>query len=168
VPRPGRDDDEELLRASIVHLSPSQLDVALHDRRPWVRKIAETEADRRAEQDDEVVCREPLHHIVTVFVARWNRDRPPMGGQWAGADRARSAAAHVSALEYLSENSGVPRGTIENLTRSKARSPVVPYDVADALVAAIGCTDVMFDGTLEPTSRRDGGSCCSGSGSLTG
>lgn len=86
-----------------------------------------------------------------------------MGGQFA-ENRTRAPVAHVSALDYLAENSGIPRGTIENLTRSRGRSPVVPFVVADALVAAIGCTQVMYDGTLEPTSRGD--SCCSGS--LTG
>jgi hypothetical protein len=167
VPGPnGNNADADLLRASIAHASPSQLDAALRDRRPWVRKIAEAEADRRAaEQADTVVCREPLRRIVTVFVARWNSERPPMGGQFA-ENRTRAPVAHVPAVEWLSTNSGVPRGTIENITRKKARSMVVPYEVADALVAAIGCPEAMYDGTLEATSRRNGGSCCSGS--LTG
>lgn len=155
-------DDLELLRASVVHARPSQLAEMLNDQRPWVRKVAVAEHDRRErEKTEEVVCREPLRRIVTGFVASWNRERPPVGGQFAENQR-RSSTVHVSAVEWLSSNSGIPRGTIENITRASERSAVVSYDVADALVGAIGRPELMYDGTLEPT-RRSAPTCCSGS-----
>lgn len=164
MPRPHG--DEKLLRESIRHASPSQLDVLLGDRRPWVRRIADREADRRRrEAADEVVCREPLRRMVTTFVQSWNRERPPTGGQFA-ENRRRASVVHVSAVEWLSTSSGVPRGTIEKIARPTAQSAVVPYDVADSLAAALGRPEAMYDGTLERTSRS-AAACCSGSQTAT-
>jgi hypothetical protein len=162
VPNPSR--DEQLLAASIAHASPSHLVLLTRDHRPWVRKIAREEVDRRQrERADEVVCREPLRQIVNRFVAEWRVQRPARAGQFAptGTKGDRASLTFVGAVDYLADNSGVPRGTIENITRSKSRSPVVPFDVADALVAAIGDPTPMYDGTLQPTTRSN--PCCSGS-----
>jgi hypothetical protein len=144
-----------------------QLDSLRRDPRPWARRIAKAEADRRTrEQEAEVVCREGVRLLVTGFVASWKRERPPTGGQFA-EDRKRRTVVPVGAVEWLSSESGVPRGTIENLTRtSTGRSPVVPYDVADAIVAALGQPQAMYDGTLVTTTRSSA-SCCPGSQTAT-
>jgi hypothetical protein len=165
VPRPHG--DVKLLRESIRFAGPAQLAALQRDPRVWVQRIANREAARRTrEAADEVVCREPLRRMVTTFVQGWNRERPPVGGQYA-ENRKRATAVHVGAVEWLSTESGIPRGTIENLTRtSTGRSPVVAYDVADSLVAALGQPQAMYDGTLERTSRSSA-SCCSGSQTAT-
>lgn len=166
MPRPRG--DEKLLRASIRYAGPGQLAALQRDRRAWVRRIADREEARRArEAADEVVCREPLQRMVTTFVQSWNRERPPVGGQFA-ENRRRATVVHVGAVEWLSTESGVARGTIENLTRASPGrgSPVVPYDVADSLAAALGQPQAMYDGTLERTSRGSA-SCCSGSQTTT-
>jgi hypothetical protein len=166
VPRPHG--DVKLLRESIRFAGPGQLEALQRDPRVWVQRIANREAARRTrEAADEVVCREPLRRMVTTFVQSWNRERPPVGGQFA-ENRRRATAVHVGAVEWLSAESGIPQGTIENLTRASTggRSPVVPYDVADSLAAALGQPQSMYDGTLERTSRSSA-SCCAGSQTTT-
>jgi hypothetical protein len=161
---PTRTGDADLLRESIRHASPSQIAALRHDPRSWVRRIAAAEVTRRAcEAADEVVCREPLRLLVRRFCEEWRTERPPVAGQFGqGKHRERRQVAFVGPVEWLSAESGIARGSIENITRPKARSEVVPYDVADALVVALGRPDAMYDGTLV-TTTRSAASCCPGS-----
>jgi len=162
---PRRNGDENLLRESIRHCSPSQLDALRRDRRRWVRRSVEAENDRRArEAADEVVCREGLRMMVKSFVESWRSERPSVGGRFAGTGnhRDRSPVTFVSAFQWLASESGVSVHAIENIARPTARSSVVAFHVADALVSALGQPEAWHDGTLERTTRSSA-SCCSGS-----
>jgi hypothetical protein len=135
-----------------------------------------------------VVPSEPLAHLLHGFVEDWKRQRPTTSGQFAAGNRRTQERETLSAVEYLALETrrtaqrhdpaaqGVLPSTIENLLardpagRPRPRSRVTELRVADALVAAVGRTEAMYDGTLpvqpNPNASRAAQACCSGS--LTG
>lgn len=131
----------------------------------------------------------PLAHLLHRFVDDWKQTRPTTSGQFASGQRRQQTRETLSAVQYLAleteraarragpKGRGVPESTIENLLardpseRPRPRSRVTELRIADPLVAAIGRTEALYDGTLPimanpNASRAAQGACCSGS--LTG
>lgn len=102
-----------------------------------------------AARDGCVVDSDPLAAILSGFVGSWERTRPKSEGHQ------RRAVRPVGAIEWLVSESGVSEYRIQKvLDGSEAQ---VDLGVADALVAAVGCPEVFYDGTLEVKG------CCGGS-----
>jgi hypothetical protein len=113
-----------------------------------------------------VVGTGPLSAMLVGFVDDWNRSRPSTGGRFLGGSQRESAVEPFGAIEWLSQETGVPAKTIQNIARTPPRSRVTSLGVADALVAALGHPEAWHDGTLEVTpatkaARASG--CCGGS-----
>lgn len=130
----------------------------------------------KGERDGCVVDSEPLARVVTGFVSDWKRGRPSVGGQFGASQVRRVDVESTSALDWLSEATGIPRGTIENLTvRGRdgklGRSRTTELRIADPIVAALGRPELFHDGTLEvkpnPHAKAKYRKACCG-GSLTG
>jgi hypothetical protein len=120
---------------------------------------------RRRERDGCVVDAGDLAVLLRGFVARWNVERSVTVGRFAGRDR-RTDVSPVGALKWLSAETGLAEGTIENIVRGRNHS--TELRIADALVVAIGRPYAFHDGTLTirpnpsaPAAAR--AACCSGS-----
>ncbi len=105
------------------------------------------------------------------FVDQWNRERPPLGGQFVRDD---AGPPPILALEWLTEASGVPEATLRRLMARKSQG--TELRIADALTAALNATALFYDGdppTLYtyPNSRAPRelrAECCGGTASLNG
>lgn len=134
-----------------------------------------------AARDDCVVARDgcvvetaPLAEVLSGFVQRWNRDRPPLNSGRFAPGQTRTEVTTVSAYEYLAQETQLGTRVIERI--AKNRSKLTELRVADALVTAIERPEVFVDGTLtvmeNPFAKAsERAKCCGGSssdGSLTG
>lgn len=97
-----------------------------------------------ASRDSFVVNSEPLSGILVGFVSQWERDRPKARGHTHG--RPADEIVNVRATEWLSATSGIPEWKIKEVMRQK--TPTTTLRIADALIAAVGCPEVFYDGTL--------------------
>lgn len=119
----------------------------------------------RGPRDGCAVDSASLTALVVDFVARWQAERPATVGRF-GVESVD--ALTLTAYDFLSSRSGLPKDAIEKIHRGKRRSPAVELDVADRLVAAMGRPDVFYDGTLPvipnpAAARRAREACCGGS-----
>lgn len=129
-------------------------------------------------RDGCVVDSGPLAGLLSGFVDDWNRTRSADAGRFSKSLTKRTEVSKVRALAYLSDETGVPEGTIEKLLhRDRRTGELAPRTrttelrIADPIVAAIGCIHAFHDGTLDikpnpQASPADRASCCGGS--LTG
>jgi hypothetical protein len=127
-------------------------------------------------RDGCVVDAAPLSEMLSGFVGSWNRDRPPTAGRFSER-RTRNHLSPVGAIRWLASETGIPEGTLSNIAAK--RHPAVELGVADRIVTALGCPEVLSDGeyptnrggTLEirpnPLAKADARAACCG-GSLTG
>lgn len=126
--------------------------------------------------DECVVDAEPLARILSDYIDRCERDRPPPIARYVGA---AADPCYLDPVAWLAQESGVPLKTVRNLTRktsSGRRAPrysTTELRIADALVCAIGMPGALSPGgPLQPRGRspKHDGACCGGSslnGSLT-
>lgn len=97
-------------------------------------------------RDGCVVEAAPLAVMVDGFVRDWNRTRPPASSSFAEGGSRRQAPP-VGAITWLARETGIPKPTIQNLIRpSGPRYRTVELRIADALVTALGCPEVLADG----------------------
>lgn len=115
-----------------------------------------------AARDGCVVESLPLAGVLLPFIDKWDR---------AYGDSATPNA--LTATGFLADKTGLSKRTIENITkRNRDTGKPTPQTrttelrIADPLIAAIGRTEVFFDGTLtiqpnmlaHPSARA---ACCS-------
>ncbi len=104
-------------------------------------------------RDGCVVDSDPLAVIVNNFVGTWEQTRPKNAGRRVAYQA--TGPTPVGAIEWLVAESGVSEYRIRKVL--DGRDHQVDLGVADALVAAVGCPEVFYDGTLEVKG------CCGGS-----
>lgn len=131
-----------------------------------------------AARDGCVVDAIPLAGILIPFMDSWARERPSTGGRFEAGREHRTAVETITATAWLAAETGVSERAIENITRRdpETREPsprveTVELRDADPLVAAIGRTDVFWDGTLEvkpnpKASKKARAACCGGASDL--
>lgn len=124
-----------------------------------------------ASRDGCVVDSAPLAGIVREFIDRWRAVRSSACNQFA-PNHQRATSDTVSAIEWLSCESGVSPDAIKSLTRrSSPRNATTELWIADALVSAIGHPEAFHDGTLvvkpNPRAARDARACCGGAFATT-
>ena len=101
--------------------------------------------------------------MLRHFVVAWTATRPTTGGSGA---RVAVDVPFISPLQWLSNETGIPKKTVQNVMRGRAIT--TELRVADALIAAIGCPEALHDGTLEilpntNATKKAQATCCSGS-----
>lgn len=91
--------------------------------------------------------------MVVGFVSRWQQRNPSTSGRFGRAGSRQEPT--TGALKWLSNETGIPIGTIANLTSKRkdgsgrlGRNPMTELRTADALVAALGHPESFHDGTL--------------------
>lgn len=97
-----------------------------------------------AARDSFVVESEPLSGLLVGFVNQWERNRPKARGHSHG--RPSDEIVNVRATEWLAAESGIPEWKIREVIKQK--TPTTTLRIADALVAAVGCPEAFYDGTL--------------------
>lgn len=105
-------------------------------------RVDEHDEETVPARDGCVVESAPLSLVLNGFVDVWQRTRPNDGYRGKKVD-----VSTVKAVEWLSAASGVSERAIRDLM--KLKRPTTDLVVADALIAAIGCPQVFYDGTLE-------------------
>jgi hypothetical protein len=126
-----------------------------------------------------VVESEPLRGMLNEFVDRWNLTRTATrtGTSFRSAvDRVAApttadvrARAQLGALAWLSQQTGVPVSTIQNIARPRRpKYRTTELRVADPLVAAMNRPEAFQDRTLEVTPNPRAPAnvrarCCGGS-----
>ena len=136
----------------------------------------------RAEQrtrDPCVVDSAPLSDVLTTYVSRWTREHPNhlrAGGRYT---HGRARVIHVETegvVRTLATRAGVHENTIRKLIGPpRYRTRYTELRVADALLAALERTDLLYDGTFpepvvkpNPLAPAPVRALCCGSSSLLG
>jgi hypothetical protein len=117
-----------------------------------------------AARDGCVVSGASLSGLLSGFVTRWERSR-----NGDGSVNYASEIPTVSAIEWLAGETGIPERTIKNVVNGAYHT--TELRIADALVAAVGCPEAFYDGTLEVSpnpladrkARAACRTCCGGS-----
>lgn len=90
-----------------------------------------------------VVATDDLAPVVRGFVSTWNRTRPNDSGQPLPGQRRRRSSSFVSAVDWLAQETGLPRTTLKDIQRGSRRRRYTPLAEADAIVTALGRPDLI-------------------------
>lgn len=108
-----------------------------------------------------VVDAAPLAEALHGFVTGWSRTHPRDAAQQDRIKARRPEVTPVSAVEWLTTESGIPAATIENFLRRDQSTgrPAPRYSttdlrIADALLTAIDRPDMLHDEALNIRRRK--------------
>lgn len=110
-------------------------------------------ADPKLAHDCYVVQTDELAPVVREFVSRWSRSRPSDSGQpIVGQKLSRRPATFVTANDWLAQETGLPRHTIQAIQRGSRRRRYTSLAEADAIVTAIGVPHLISGPATGPVS----------------
>lgn len=110
--------------------------------------------------DSYVVDAQPLAVALHSFVQGWSRTHPRDAAAKDRVAARRPDVQPISAVEWLTDESGVPQGTIQNFLRRDAdgrpapRSRTTDLRIADALLTAVGRPDMLDAMNIRPRRSR--------------